>query len=129
MSDVSEVGTNERDEIRLTLPALPDYAHIARLAITSLAARVGFTYDEVEDVRIAVGEICNVLLDASGGRLSFRCLLDGDQLTIEAIRTPLSGRLAVTDLTCQILDAVLDEVEIDEEQGALRAVKRRALTS
>ena len=126
---MSEVGAHERDEIRLTLPALPDYARIARLAITSLAARVGFTYDEVEDVRIAVGEICNVLLDASGGRLSFRCLIDGDQLTVEAIRTPLSGRFTVTELSRQILDAVLDEVEIDEEQGALRAVKRRVLPS
>lgn len=126
MSDAPEVGAPERDEIHLTLPALPEYARIARLAITGLAARMDFTYDEIEDLRIAVGEICNVLLDASGGRLAFRCVLEPDELTVEAVRKPLSAPLTVTDLTRQILAAVLDEIEIDAEQGALRAIKRRA---
>ncbi len=50
------------DHVQLVLPALPQFAPIARVALASLALRQGFDYSEVEDLRLAVDEGMVLLL-------------------------------------------------------------------
>lgn len=107
------------------MPPRPDFARIARLAVTGLAARMQFSYDDVEDIRIGVGEICNVLLDGSGGPLVIHCYLKSDEITISATRSQADGLFNLSDLSRQILDAVLADVDVDLAQGRIDAVKRR----
>jgi serine/threonine-protein kinase RsbW len=45
--------------ITLSIPALSDYVRVARLAVTGVASRMRFSYDEVEDIKLAVSEACN----------------------------------------------------------------------
>jgi anti-sigma regulatory factor (Ser/Thr protein kinase) len=113
------------EEIKLTLPALVEYARVARLAVTGLASRMGFSYDEIEDLRIAVGEVCGILLDGSGGRITFRCTLTDEALEVSATRHPVGPALVITDMTTQILAAVADEADIDPDRAHVRLVKRR----
>ena len=117
-------SVGEPEVIRLTLPALAPYARIARLAVTGLASRMGFSYDEIEDLRIALGEVFGVLVDDhAGSRLTFTCTLDGPTMVVEATREPASPAPAVGDLTRQILDAVVDEADIDPDRARIRVVK------
>ena len=58
-------AVTSRDTIRMTIPALLAYVRLPRVAIAGLATRSGFSYDEVEDLRLAVGEVCQVLLDGA----------------------------------------------------------------
>lgn len=58
----------DEDHIRLTVPARPEYVRLARLTASSLAARLGFTYDEIEDLRLAVDELCFLLVGPGQGR-------------------------------------------------------------
>lgn len=118
-------GLEQDQEIKLSLPARASFARVARLAVTGLATRVGFSYDEIEDLRIAVGELCSVLLDDGTGRLTFRCTVGDDHLAVEASRHPVGVAPTVTDLTRQILVAVVDEVEITPDEARLRISKRR----
>jgi serine/threonine-protein kinase RsbW len=118
------------DEVRLSLPAAPEYARIARLTVSGLATRLGFTYDEVEDLRIAVGEACSLLLGPDGrrGTLTLVYGLTRDSITIEAIGDFADGAAALDDsagLTGQILAAVVDEHEVDEGGWRVRLLKRR----
>ncbi|MGH2684540.1 MAG: hypothetical protein ACRDJP_03630 [Actinomycetota bacterium] len=115
------------DEVRLSLPALPEYARIVRLTAAGLASRLGFTYDEVEDLRIAVGEACSHLLGVDGrdGTLVVTYLLGDDLITIDA-----EGEFADADiedpsgdLSAQILEAVVDEHQLHGRR--VRLVKRR----
>lgn len=70
MSDVA----HERDQIRLSLPARHEYARIARIAVTALALRLGFSYREVEDLRLAIDESLIFLLgeDRPNERVTIR---------------------------------------------------------
>lgn len=115
------------DEVILTLPPRPEYARIARLAVTGLAARMRFSYDDVEDLRVGVGEICNLLLESTGGPLVVRCTLGDDAIRLSASRPGLSRQLDVTDLSRQILDAFLSDVRIDTAAGRIDATKRRSI--
>jgi serine/threonine-protein kinase RsbW len=120
------------DEVRLAVPAAPEYARIARLTVSGLATRLGFTYDEVEDLRIAVGEACSLLLGAGGrqGTLTLVYALTGDSIAIEAIGDFTDGdgtdRADAIGLTDQILQAVVDEHEVDDAGWRVRMVKHRA---
>ena len=68
------------DEVVLTLPAAPEFVRLARLTCAGLATRIGMGYDEVEDLRIAVGEACSLLIGAGArkGTLTLTFGLDAD---------------------------------------------------
>jgi serine/threonine-protein kinase RsbW len=50
------------DIVVITLPANSAYLSVLRTATAGLAARLDFTIDEIEDLRIAVDEACAMLL-------------------------------------------------------------------
>jgi serine/threonine-protein kinase RsbW len=127
VTDEHAVQESVADEVVLTLPPRPEYARIARLAVTGLAARMRFSYDDVEDLRVGVGEMCNILLETTGSSLVVRCSLGPDEIRISATRVSLSGELDITDLSRQILDAFLSDVEVHAAEGRIDATKRRSI--
>ncbi|MFD0854991.1 anti-sigma factor, partial [Actinomadura adrarensis] len=50
-----------RDVVTVKLPAAGAYLSVLRTATAGLAARLDFTLDEIEDLRIAVDEACAML--------------------------------------------------------------------
>ncbi len=116
-------------EVLLVVPAAAEYLRLVRLTAAGLASRMGFTFDEVEDLRIAVDELCFLLL-ADGDvdrRIELRYLAGTDSISIEG-RTSLSGEPPEpNDLSVQILSALVDEHEISGSDGEIRfrLLKRR----
>ena len=51
-----------RTPVEIRLPADSAYLSVLRTATAGLAARLDFTLDEIEDLRIAVDEACAMLL-------------------------------------------------------------------
>ena len=49
--------------VEIKIPCRPEYVGVARLAILGIASRMKFYYDEVEDIRLAVGETCTTSVD------------------------------------------------------------------
>jgi serine/threonine-protein kinase RsbW len=52
------------ERVEISIPVRPEFVSVARLAAATVAARQDFTYDEIEDLKIAVGEACTALLIA-----------------------------------------------------------------
>jgi serine/threonine-protein kinase RsbW len=65
--DPTEAG---KADVSLRLPAEGAYVSVLRTMTAGLAARLDFTVDDIEDLRIAVGEACALLLPEA--------LADGD---------------------------------------------------
>lgn len=61
--------TDSPDEhaVRLELPALASHVRLARLVAGGLASLQGYDVDAVEDLRIAVDELCCRLLEVGDG--------------------------------------------------------------
>ncbi|NED81373.1 anti-sigma regulatory factor, partial [Streptomyces sp. SID11233] len=77
-----EPGTEDFVEVRL--PAAGAYLSVLRTATAGLAARLDFTLDEIEDLRIAVDEACAILLQQAVRGSVLRCVfrLIGDALEV-----------------------------------------------
>lgn len=119
--------------VELVFPVASDLLLLARLVVSSVAARSGFDIEEIEDLRLAVDELC---LAELRGRRSGRVVLqvDGsaDQIEVWCHHAGAVGPVdddGDTDgLSDRILDALVDEhgrVTRDGRAGA-RMYKRRA---
>jgi hypothetical protein len=77
------------DEIRLVLPAEAEYGRLARITISGLALRLGFTFRAIEDLRLAVDETLILLLRPEGGVGQVTLIFSVDQsgLGIDAFTT------------------------------------------
>ena len=117
------------DVIRLTIPAVLAYVRLPRVAIAGLATRSGFSYDEVEDLRLAVGEACQVLLDGADrtGTLTVSFTVERGTLGVEVSSDGPAGRNDVGErISGQLLEATVGTVEVSEEGRRIRFTKAAA---
>ena len=75
-------GGAMRDVVQLRLPAVGAYLSVLRTATASLASRLDFTIDDIEDLRIAVDEACAMLLPQAVAGADLECRFE---LTDDAI--------------------------------------------
>ena len=120
MSDGAKPKWASIPEVHLELPAPPEFVRLARVTATGLASRAGFSIDEVEDLRLAIDELCFTLIGSKGreGRLELRYRLDGTELEVHG---SLDGENLeaphLSDWSDQILDALVDEHEVGRNLG------------
>lgn len=72
------------DQVRVRIPAESAYLSVLRTATAGLAARLDFTLDEIEDLRIAVDEACGMLFSQAVPGTDLECdfELDADLMTV-----------------------------------------------
>ena len=72
------------DFVQVRMPAEGAYLSVLRTAAAGLAARLDFTLDEIEDLRIAVDEACAMLLPQAIPGTNLECAFDlgADEMTI-----------------------------------------------
>lgn len=52
--------------IQLTLPFKAEFVSTARLVASSVASRAGFHIEAIEDIRVAIAEVCNEMVKVGG---------------------------------------------------------------
>jgi serine/threonine-protein kinase RsbW len=74
------------DEVTLAVPASPEFLRFVRVTAAGLGSRIGFSYDQVEDLRLAIDELCFSLIGSGGrpGTVQVRFLVDDDTLEVVA---------------------------------------------
>ena len=72
------------DQVTVRMPADGAYLSVLRTATAGLAARLDFTLDDIEDMRIAVDEACAMLLSQAIPGSCLECIfaLSPDDMTI-----------------------------------------------
>ncbi len=103
-----------RDTVVITLPAAGAYLSVLRTATAGLAARLDFTLDDIEDLRIAVDEACALLLaDAlPGGDLRCGFELSGGVISVQVSVLTVAGLEPSRDsFAWTVLTALAGEVD------------------
>lgn len=80
-----------RDLVTIRLPAASAFLSVLRTATAGLAARLDFTLDEIEDLRIAVDEACAMLLAQAVPGADLECSFE---LTADTVRVAVRALTA-----------------------------------
>ena len=103
-----------RDVVLLRLPAQSAYLSVLRTATASLASRLDFTLDDIEDLRIAVDEACAMLLvqAVAGADLEASFELSADAISVEVSVLTVDGEQPSRDtFAWTVLTALAGEVD------------------
>jgi serine/threonine-protein kinase RsbW len=109
------------DFVEVRLPADGVYLSVLRTASAGLAARLDFTLDEIDDLRIAVDEACAILLAqvVPDGQLTCRFTMGADSLAVAVSAPTREGYAPARDtFAWTVLSALADAVEasVDPER-------------
>jgi serine/threonine-protein kinase RsbW len=90
-----DLAGTEKADVVLRVPADSAYVSVLRTMTAGLAARLDFTVDDIEDLRIAVGEACALVLPEAtpGGDLEAEFRLLPGWLVVSVI-VPTEGARA-----------------------------------
>ena len=71
--------------VRLIIPARARYLRLARLTAAGLAGEAGFSLDDIEDLRVAVDEVCAVLVEGAPDDVQLELVytVEADSLVVE----------------------------------------------
>jgi serine/threonine-protein kinase RsbW len=88
-----------QDHVAVCMPAEGAYLSVLRTATAGLAARLDFTLDEIEDLRIAVDEACAMLLSQAIPGTNLECAFDlgAAEMTITVSVTAAEPRIPARD--------------------------------
>lgn len=116
--------------VHLEIPASGAYLSVVRAAATGLAAQLEFTYEEIDDLRIAVDEACTQLLARRGSATTLNLayhLAEAELRVDVSIEAADRGEPLERDtFAWQILSAMTDEVREQSEDGRLWLSFRKA---
>jgi len=123
-----------RSGVTVTVPASANSARVLRAVVGSVAAGLDFTYDEIDDLRLALNEAFSQLLTTAPDATSVVVRLAGDDGAIEVTVScdadvdPWPPHGAVGELTWHVLSALADEASFEhlDEGPAIRFAKRPA---
>jgi serine/threonine-protein kinase RsbW len=133
-SHQEEAGLNE---ISLSVPARGEFVHVLRSVLAGVAAKLDFSFDEIEDLRLAVDEACAYLLELQDEPEELRLTINPQRSTLEVLATVdgspsnvKSDGLRAT-VIWHLLGALTDEARFEEADGrpGIRFHKRVAGTA
>ncbi len=129
--------------VELKVPCSPEYVSVVRLAILGLCGRIPLSYDEVEDLRLAVGEACASSVDrasqagADHAHIHVAGSVDDARIVLE-IRddvplppetepeeepSALDQDFDSPQFRVSLMQLLVDSVEIDEAEGGGQIVR------
>ncbi|MED4648206.1 anti-sigma B factor RsbW [Bacillus inaquosorum] len=139
---------NNADYIEMRVPAQPEYVGIIRLTLSGVASRMGYTYDEIEDLKIAVSEACtnavqHAYKEDKNGEVSIRFGVfedrleiivadEGDSFDFDEKQQDLGpytpshtvDQLSEGGLGLYLMETLMDEVRVQNNSGVTVAMTK-----
>lgn len=116
---------NSNNVVQLTLPSKAEYVSTARLVGSSIATRAGFDIDIVEDIKVAISEVCNNYvkkIETNDCSYTIIFTIHDNKLTIDYKCPCFIGKLFEEDeedFAKSIMTALMDEVEFNPDSETM----------
>ena len=112
------------DLISMNMSVNPDFVSVIRLTLSGVASRIGFSLDDIEDMKVCVSEACTNAIKHSKkeefqvkfyvypDRLTIEVLDDGIGYDVDSLASPDLKNPKTSGLGIFIIKTLMDEVEI-----------------
>jgi serine/threonine-protein kinase RsbW len=107
---------DEAAEVVVTMPAQPSFLRLARLAAADAGTRAGLNVEEVEDLRLAIDELCGPLM-AGSGRVVLRLKAVPGTVELAGSGPSPAKPQSYPEISEAIVAAVLDEHDSTDADG------------
>ncbi len=125
------------DKITLNLPCKKEYVVLARMTSSAVANKLNFDIETVEDIKLAVSEACNNIIQHSDNTKKdfiINFCLEEKQLTVEIVdhgkgfdyknyKRPSIEELKGNGLGLFIMQSLMDEVVVESLPNSGTVVK------
>ena len=120
------------DALKFLVPGKPEYVGTVRIAVSHVAANIGFDIEAIDDIKVAVSEACTNIIRHSHDHSNYTYEVDiereekGITITVadqgvgfvpEEYSEPVLGDTRGGGMGIYILKALMDEVDIQSEVG------------
>lgn len=132
--------TENMKSVQIHIPAEAEFIDVVRLSLYGIASQLGFSYEDIEDMKVAVSEACNnaiihgySLRQDGSVDITFYILKKGLQITVfdqgvsfnfnkkEGKIGPIADDhiqdAKVGELGIYLMQSLMDDVEIMSEEG------------
>ncbi len=111
----------QRAQVELRVPADSAYASVLRTTAAALAARVDFTIDDIEDLRMAVAEATALVLEQADAAADLTCYFDlaPGQLTVRLGAPAADASPDLDSFAWQVLTTLASSADVDAGDGRL----------
>ena len=107
--------------VSVRIPCRPELLHVLRTVAASVAGRLDFPYDSVDDLRLAVDEACAQLMSVPGPATCIEMSIEhtGDAVSVHMTTDAVSAKWPPEglqrSLAWQVLSTLADEVDFDAQ--------------
>lgn len=126
-----------KENISMSLPTKPEYVSVARLTASVIANKMGFNIEDIEDIKVAVGEACNNAIihgNSITHKFDINFFVEADNLTIEIndrgkgfevekCKKPDLCNPKENGLGIFIIKSLMDEVKLESSLGKGTIIK------
>lgn len=119
-TDPDRAGAGPDPEVHLVIPATARYLRLARLTAAGLAGDLGYPMDAIEDLRIAVDELCAAIIEdtAAPTELALTYRESGAGLVVEGTCRARSTKAPdLHSVARELLNMLADEYSIGAVDG------------
>lgn len=140
---------DNKTQVRVVIPASAEHIDLIRLTLYGIATKLGFSYETIEDMKVAAAEACNnAVLHAYGdneeGEIEVRYVWDDESFRIvvkdngrsfnfleheESREASLEGRplqeLQAGGLGIYLMQALMDDVQVSTASGTEVTLTKR----
>ncbi len=133
----NKVEKLQKENISMSLPTKPEYVSVVRFTASVIANEMGFNIEDIDDIKVAVGESCNNAIihgNAITNKFDINFIVESNKLIIEikdsgegfeADRCPQPDLCNPREngLGIFIIKSLMDEVDVESTVGKGTIIK------
>ncbi|HSH35045.1 ATP-binding protein [Schnuerera sp.] len=107
----------EKDIFKLTIPSKPDYISVARLTSSSIANKIGFNIEDIDDIKVSIAEACINALDKTN-QINIEFQIQEDKFIILVDNVTMYNKDDMKkemELGILIIKSLMDEVNFSKK--------------
>jgi len=120
---------NNLEMVKLSLPCKAEYVSTARLVASSMANRLGFDIDDIEDIKVAVSEVCSNIVKKTTETCEYiiQFIIKDSKLIVSFQCLCFSGDIFADEdeaFASAIIQALMDSVEFHPDTETIISMSK-----